>query len=384
MVHGCNAVQVSGRIYNVHLDDDVKAPDILAYPNLLGPQKCPTFRSVEGLSSASPSGQSRASAVPHLQVSRGPQQCLTFRSVEGLTFRYRLTLNADRQFLNPDLVVMLTLYIQHETMRYVTPVGSCLLSLFDSELAEPLLRVGAYQIRLRHGRPKPEGGMTKLTASDMDDHKPIPALTLLYRILPHTKEYIPPPAYESGTYNTTSCEPSTTELALIHHYCFHPEYETLTVQQRAETMMTMEKEEGVGDLRKVEAYVKKKLQHRIPKGRMLAPVTDFAHFTEYDISKGIKVDVQGAFNLPGAFDDHYTLAYGEIIDSEEGEAEREREEEEKAALMEEKKAEGDEHFAFEEYPSGEQRMMTSRVDMKSSPRAPQWLDENVAVRGGGL
>ncbi|XP_047736303.1 uncharacterized protein LOC108672944 [Hyalella azteca] len=330
-----NLCKITGRVFNIHLDDDVKSPEILAYPSLLGSLTCPTFK-------------------------------------------YRLVLNEDRQFLNPDLVVMLTLHIQQESIRLVTPLGSCLVSLFNSDLAEPLLCVGAYQKRLRYGRPKPEGGMTKLVASDMDNNKPIPALTILYRIMPHTKEYIPAPAYETGAYRSKGCQPTTTELALIHHYCYHPEYETSTMQDRAEALMTAEKESGVGDLKKVEAYFKKKLQNKIPKGKTLPPETDFAHFTEYNIAQGFKVDVQGAFNLPEAFEGYYILAYAEVIDSEEGEAEREKEEEKKKKVTDKKKAAQKDFVWIDEYPPGEQRMMTSRLDTKSSPRAPQWLDEHVA------
>ena len=80
-----------------------------------------------------------------------------------------------------------------------------------------------------------------------------------------------------------------------------------------------------------------------------------------------------------SFDGFYILAYGEIIDGESAEAEREREEEEKKKIIEERKAEGIDFEFLNEYPTGEQRMMTSRVDMKSATRSPQWLDENVAV-----
>ena len=84
--------------------------------------------------------------------------------------------------------------------------------------------------------------------------------------------------------------------------------------------------------------------------------------------------------MADSFEDFYILAYAEVLDSEAAEAERDREEREKREYAEKRRSEGMDLEWEDEYPTGEQRMMTSRLDLKSSPRAPQWLDENVVVR----
>ena len=80
-----------------------------------------------------------------------------------------------------------------------------------------------------------------------------------------------------------------------------------------------------------------------------------------------------------SFENFYTLAYGEIIDGESAEAQLEIDKQEKLDIIEKRRASGVDFEFIDEYPEGEQRMMTSRIDMKSATRSPQWLDEKVSV-----
>ena len=47
------------------------------------------------------------------------------------------------------------------------------------------LRVGGYQIRLRHGLPT--GNLEKITSDKMEENGVIPGATICVRLLPHSK-----------------------------------------------------------------------------------------------------------------------------------------------------------------------------------------------------
>ncbi|CAL4089632.1 unnamed protein product, partial [Meganyctiphanes norvegica] len=106
----------------------------------------------------------------------------------------------------------------------VVIVGSCLLGVFHTGAGTPTLRVGGHQLRVRHGLPDPRGGPEDLQPSDMNDNLAIPGVTVLVRLLPTSKDYVPAPSYESGYYQSQEAKPTDTELTLFKHYIYKDNY----------------------------------------------------------------------------------------------------------------------------------------------------------------
>lgn len=125
--------------------------------------------------------------------------------------------------LSPRMLLLVRVYALCLPHFHVCVLGNCLIPIFD---ANGRLRVGAYQIRLRGGLPRQP--IDTIDETSLFPYKPIPAATLLVRLMPHTDQPVGPPAYQERLYQNTRSEPSaaptTVERDLMHHFLHDPDY----------------------------------------------------------------------------------------------------------------------------------------------------------------
>ncbi|XP_059511394.1 uncharacterized protein LOC125464605 isoform X3 [Stegostoma tigrinum] len=181
--------KVIGRIvHSGHRD----LPDILAFPVLNSPARCPEFH-----------------------------YCMTI-NVKG------------KETLDSNVLVLLQVYtIDFDTGDLVI-IGNTVVSLFN-ENGE--LNVGGFQLKLKQGMPSKE--QTPLNAPSLNHQRKVPCCTLLIRLLPHTQNPVPPPDYLSGFYFTEDAKPSKSDLEIISSFQQNKEFPN-SVADATTQLMTKE------------------------------------------------------------------------------------------------------------------------------------------------
>ncbi|GIY95592.1 uncharacterized protein CEXT_464961 [Caerostris extrusa] len=114
---------------------------------------------------------------------------------------------------------MFRIYTVEHHSKNVCVLGSCLFGPFSNKHGkQATLRVGGHQIRVRHGIPDPDFNVEHMLASHMDDNPLIPGMTILVRVLPHSKDPVPAMEYESNCYRSEFAKPNESENKLYKHY----------------------------------------------------------------------------------------------------------------------------------------------------------------------
>ncbi|XP_042880993.1 uncharacterized protein LOC122258822 [Penaeus japonicus] len=308
--------KVTGRFINMYLSKDEKVPDILAYPLLDSSTRSPSFR-------------------------------------------YKVQLNKDRVFLNPEMVIILRVYGYENHTKKVVVVGSCLVGVFNAKQNTPTLSVGGVQRRIRHGLPNPLGGLQALVMTDMDDNDPIPGVSICVRLLPSSSDYVAAPPYEDGYYRSADCRPTEAERNLFRHYVYQKDYGKSLVGDHLRSMQAsegkLEDENGPRLQRYMEDTLDQKAQQARTKEQV--PNVDYVHYVHYDIKMGFKACVLGVFGLPMYMENRYCHVYCQVLP-------------------------GEEVKDLPSTPEGyghDQRFITKKVDFLSAQRSPQWLDEPVTL-----
>ncbi|XP_054717994.1 uncharacterized protein LOC129227457 [Uloborus diversus] len=134
-------------------------------------------------------------------------------------FNLKQAINLESNPMNPDTVIMMRVYTQEHHSKKICVLGSCLFGPFSNKYGkQAVLRAGGHQVRVRHGVPDPDFNVEHMLASHMDDNPLMPGLTILLRVLPHSKEFVPAPVYESGYYHSEEAQPNESEKKLYEHY----------------------------------------------------------------------------------------------------------------------------------------------------------------------
>ncbi|GFT71401.1 uncharacterized protein NPIL_555141 [Nephila pilipes] len=134
-------------------------------------------------------------------------------------FSFKQAINVENIPMNPDVVIMLRVYTVEHHSKNVCVLGSCLFGPYSNKHGkQATLRVGGHQIRVRHGIPDPDFNVEHMLASHMDDNPIIPGLTILVRVLPHSKGPVPPSEYETNCYRSDLAKPNESENKLYKHY----------------------------------------------------------------------------------------------------------------------------------------------------------------------
>ncbi|KAK7475022.1 hypothetical protein BaRGS_00033703 [Batillaria attramentaria] len=141
-------------------------------------------------------------------------------------FDFRMTVNADRQRANPEMILLLRVYTVDIVTEQVVVIGSCLLKMFDTKKKDGALRVGGHQLRLHSGMPDVKQGINNLKHTDLDPAPAIPGCSVLVRILPHSQEAVAAPSsgYASGYYQSVECQPTKSEKRIFKSYADHMVY----------------------------------------------------------------------------------------------------------------------------------------------------------------
>ncbi|XP_069984592.1 uncharacterized protein [Penaeus vannamei] len=308
--------KVTGRFINMYLSKDEKVPDILAFPLLESSTRSPSFR-------------------------------------------YKVQLNKDRVFLNPEMVIILRVYGYENHTKQVVVVGSCLVGVFNTKQNTPTLCVGGVQRRVRYGLPNPVGGLEALTATDMDGNDPVPGVSICVRLLPSSADYVPAPRYEEGYYRSDDCLPTEAERNLFYHYVYKEDYGKSLVGDHLRRMQDLAGKREDSNGPQLLKYMEDSLDQKAQQARTKEPIpnVDYTHFVHYDIRMGFRVCVLGVFGLPVYMDNRYCHVYCQILAGEEAKD-------------------------LPSTPEGyghDDRFITKKVDFLSAQRSPQWLDEPVTL-----
>ncbi|XP_076453203.1 uncharacterized protein LOC143288510 isoform X2 [Babylonia areolata] len=260
-----SVVKVTGRVLKG--GDVAGLQDILALPELTSPARCPEFR-------------------------------------------FRLTVNGDRQRANPDMLLLLRVYTVDIVTEQVVVIGSCLVRIFDTaKKKDGVLRVGGHQLRLRSGMPNVKQGIANLRHTDLDQVPAIPACTILVRILPASEDVVPAPSYASGYYESSSCRPTESEQRIFTSYADHIRYPQTERDMILRLQAVEGSSTGTGD-----AILTDWLQQRLDIKTQLAPSKpadnlSLVRSVRYRLRTGLRVKVDQAFSLP---EEKYVMCVAQV------------------------------------------------------------------------
>ncbi|XP_022253719.1 uncharacterized protein LOC111088305 [Limulus polyphemus] len=257
-------VKITGRILNLYLQDGANQDlDIVAYPELDSPAKCPKFR-------------------------------------------FRMSLNKEGLLVNPDVLAMLRVYTLEKHTQEEVMLGSCLVGIFTNKAGKPLqLRVGGHQIRLRHGLPNPPAGLRSLEYTHMNNNPIIPLVTVLVRLLPHQEDYIPAPGYTTRYYRSKAACPSSSESLVFRHYVKEKSY-TLTVKQVALQLQGNANDEDEN----IKRFIQQKLDQ---KHGVKVPDLPYERFLNYRNEFGLMILIEQAYGLPVYLSGRYIQCLAQLL-----------------------------------------------------------------------
>ncbi|XP_032902259.1 uncharacterized protein LOC116989141 [Amblyraja radiata] len=256
-------------------------------------------------------------------------------------FRYCMTVNVKgKETLDLEAVVLLRVYTIDSDTGKLAVIGNTVISLFN-ERGE--LNVGGFQVKLRGGMPSKE--QTLLTASSLNHHPIIPCCSLLIRLLPHTKEPIPPPDYLSGFYFTENAKPNNSELEIISSFQLEKEF-TASVSDAAANLMSKERAEVPPEQWK--AWYEERLDGRkhLPSQHPPEHLNIF-HMVRYRQRAGIRIRIIQVHGLNG--DGFYVNGFARIL-------------------------KGGSTLRMPEIAEFNEKFLTRKHDFSSLQRSPCWID----------
>ncbi|GFY75812.1 uncharacterized protein TNIN_416702 [Trichonephila inaurata madagascariensis] len=262
-------------------------------------------------------------------------------------FNFKQAVNLESIPMNPDVVIMLRVYTVEHHSKNVCVLGSCLFGPFSNKHGkQAALRVGGHQIRVRHGIPDPDFNVEHMLASHMDDNPIIPGLTILIRVLPHSKESIPPSEYETNCYRSDLAKPNESENKLYKHYQDSDDF-SMTVRDKALLL--------IGQASANDPTLKQLIQQQFPKEG--SDVEDFPYqrYVHYNPKEhGMMVLVDKAAGLPLFLEGRYLQCLAQVFPGEDT-----------------------------KMGSGKNQVIsfvTNELELDSSQRAPDWSDQPTNVK----
>uniref|UniRef100_T1INR2 phosphorylase kinase n=1 Tax=Strigamia maritima TaxID=126957 RepID=T1INR2_STRMM len=212
-------------------------------------------------------------------------------------FRYRITINEGNDLMNPESVVLFQIYTLDRLSKFMVQLGSVIFPLFDTAHKKPLLKYGGHQLRLRLGAPK----NSKLFYDWAEKSEPIPAASLLIRVLPQSEDYLDAPEYDNGYYLSESTRPTISEWNLYRHYLLADDL-LMTVKQLALKLLRDERHIGRVTDDELEDWIR--LKFEIKTGQVVKNV-DLSRFVYYGIRSGVRVQIKHVYCLPEFQDNNY-------------------------------------------------------------------------------
>ncbi|GBM27090.1 hypothetical protein AVEN_189864-1 [Araneus ventricosus] len=262
-------------------------------------------------------------------------------------FSFKQAINLESIPMNPDVVIMLRAYtVEHHT-KSVCVLGSCLFGPFSNKHGkQATLRVGGHQIRVRHGIPDPDFDVEHMLASHMDDNPLIPGLTILVRVLPHSKDPVPAPEYETSCYRSELAKPNESETRLYQHYQVSDDI-AMTVRDKALLL--------IGQASANDPTLKQLIQQQFPKEGSDVEDFPFQRYVHYSNKQhGMMVLVDKAAGLPLFLEGRYLQCLAQVFPGEDtkmGDG-------------------GSQVISF----------VTNELELESSQRAPDWSDQPTNVK----
>ncbi|XP_067125121.1 uncharacterized protein [Centruroides vittatus] len=288
-------IKVTGKFINLYLGEKYpKTPEILAFPEINSPARNPEFD-------------------------------------------YKLTINREKQVMNPDALVLLRVYTIERHTEQIVIIGSCLIDVFCNIRGKPVqVNAEGHQIRLHRGLPSPEINVRHLESKHMDDNPNIPCATVLVRFMAHNEQDIPAPSYDTRYYKSHLSCPNESEKRVYRHYINDPEYR-MTLTELASKLQIIN---SSNDDKAVMDSMKKKLSQK--KGLEI-PELPFERFIKYDKKYGVMIVADKASALPVYLEGRFFQCLTQIYPGRNG---------------------GEQIQSF----------LTQKQDLKCVQRSPDWLD----------
>ncbi|XP_055945318.1 uncharacterized protein LOC129976012 isoform X2 [Argiope bruennichi] len=262
-------------------------------------------------------------------------------------YAFKQAINLESIPMNPDVVIMLRVYTVEHHSKSVSVLGSCLFGPFSNKHGkQATLRVGGHQIRVRHGIPDPDFDVEHMLASHMDDNPIIPGLTILVRVLPHSKDPVPASEYETNCYRSELARPNESENRLYKHYL---ESDDIAVTVRDKALLL------IGQASANDPTLKQLIQQQFPKEG--SDVEDFPYqrYVHYSNKQhGMMVLVDKAAGLPLFLEGRYLQCLAQVFPGEDT-----------------KMGDGKSQVIS---------FVTNELELSSSQRAPDWSDQPTNVK----
>ncbi|XP_013392664.1 uncharacterized protein LOC106160570 [Lingula anatina] len=244
-------IKVTGRVLKT--GNVTNIPDILAFPALTSPARCPKFK-------------------------------------------FGLHVNENGDEIDPGVVALLRVYTVDTVTGELVVIGSCLVGIFDDQSQ---LLVGGQQLRLRSGMPDLRSGLAGLKVTDLDNAPCVPGASLLIRILPGLQDDSDAPDYQTGYYRSESCEPYMSEERIFDSYMKDKSFDR-NVNDIARLLLEKEEDElEDNSTRSLSEWIESRLDNKVhlpPK--QPANSLDLMRCVKYRINVGLSVRVSQAFGLP--------------------------------------------------------------------------------------
>ncbi|XP_072026594.1 uncharacterized protein [Amphiura filiformis] len=240
-------IKVTARIVQPH---DPKVADVLATPLLDSPARCPQFE-------------------------------------------YRDTTEKAEE----TNLVVLRVYTVDKVTKELVALGAAILPLYDEE--EHLLHMAGFQLPLRSGIPDEDIPLDKAA---LDKLPIVPGTSILVRVLPISKIFIPAPNYASGYYrNSYQSKPTESHMTVMEHYKRQDNW-VETVQDIIENMHmedTQTSQDGEAESsplgrEAMTEWLIDRLQEdkHLPEGVTTPGDLDLTRCVNYDLSCGLHVFVR--------------------------------------------------------------------------------------------
>ncbi|XP_052800410.1 uncharacterized protein LOC128231514 isoform X2 [Mya arenaria] len=212
------------------------------------------------------------------------------------TFNFRIPVNLGRKEADTGMLAFIRVYTVDVVEDTVGVIGSCLVPFFNNKK----LRVGGFQYRLHNGMPvlTHASGIAAIKPTDMDTIPPMPACSVLVRILPHSENPAPYPGYSSGYFESSTAKPSVSEYRIFRSYGEHMAYPA-TVREMIQRIMETE---GMQPQGQTDTNLLDWLQTRLDIRRQLTPGRPAENLSlvrcvRYRLKMGLSIKINQVFGM---------------------------------------------------------------------------------------
>ncbi|XP_015769135.1 PREDICTED: uncharacterized protein LOC107347559 isoform X2 [Acropora digitifera] len=254
-----------------------------------------------------------------------------------------------------EAMLLLRIYTLDVNTGELIVVGNSIVRLFNENGNEWTLNAGGHQLRLKHILPST---VAKLSEEAFHGITNVPVCSILIRLLPSSEEYIEPPGYSSGCYNSDQCQPNDSEWRIFRRFKNHRIYPP-TVREAVQDVKEGEAshEDGfdfTNDQAVYQWYQQRTSKHLLM--RQPATAIDLVKVVQYDQKQGLSVMVEQAFGLPGNVPFVNVLVYvspGSDIHQQQN---------------------------TQDGFGGEEKALVQKRDFNSYQRAPKWIDPPIIFK----